>query len=159
MEVNISPNLSDAEIPELPANYHFVNYPPRQLDPTCEFSPLPSNKPGLSEVCENGDPIDVFLALHSDALSIAYAETKRQSHLKFCTQARNLPISKEEFTRFIICLIHMSLVRLKRLEDYWSDEIFGSTLISSLMNRHRFRFIYDSLYFRCQCQCNVTGFL
>ncbi len=136
----------DVDIPELPDGLHFVDYPPRVLDPLCQFSPCNENTPGLSEVCASGDVIDIFLSLFGDAMELAYSETKRQSQLKFCSQARNKPISKEEFTRFIAVLIHMSLIRMKRLDDYWNAQFFGSTLISDLMNRHRFRLICDSLH-------------
>ncbi len=51
-----------------------------------------------------------------------------------------------EFIAFIAILLHMSIVKQKRLIDYWDNVKFGSEFIKNLMKFNHFKLIYQSIH-------------
>ncbi len=110
---------------------------PRKLDPMASFDPRPENTPGTRGIADDATLLEIFLAVYGDAMNLAFEQTVRQSEVKYPLRTKDKPISMDEFVAFVAIIIHMSMVQMKNLRNYWDVNLFGSSFISNLMNRNR----------------------
>ncbi len=129
-----------------PVDLEYSALHPRKLDPTVSFDPRPENTPGTRGIAEDATILEIFLAVYGDAMNLAYEQTVHQSEVKYPLRTKDNPISMDEFVAFVAIIIHMSMVQMKNLRNYWDVKMFGCSFISDLMNRNRLMVFINGVY-------------
>lgn len=111
----------------------------------------------LAELLHDKEPADFFASLIDDNI---FSYIANQTNL-FATQyvmtndvtpaarVRNwVPTDIYEMKRFFGLLLHMGIVRMPNISDYWSqEEMFKNAFVPSIMSRNRFELLLRMVHF------------
>ncbi|KAI5696018.1 hypothetical protein M8J75_007003 [Diaphorina citri] len=98
------------------------------------------------EVPENPSPLDMYnLLIGDEIIDLIVLETNRFAEQ---SQQEFEPTDNEEIKKFLFLAMHMGLVKLGAIPDYWSTSpLYNLPLPRSVMSRNRFQILLKNVHF------------